>query len=79
MINVTISKKEIQNIEPIYPRLMIRKDQELVVVFTSSSDGIVLNGGTSPYKDFESVGGLGLSWFEDFKSSITLQNNPTTI
>lgn len=74
MINVTVGEQKTQNIEPIYPRLMIRKDQELVVAFTSSSEGIVLNGGTSPYKDFESVGGLGMSWFEDMTTSITLQN-----
>lgn len=37
MIKVTVGEQKTQNIQPIYPRLMIMKDQELVVAFTSSS------------------------------------------
>ena len=72
MIKVTVGEQKTQS--NLLPKLMIREDQKLIIAFTAHGKGIVLNGGTSPYSQFESVSNLSMDFFQDFTSSITLQN-----
>ena len=72
MIKVTIGEQKTQSSG--YPKIMIRKDQGLIILFTAPSNGIVLDNGFSRYSKFEFVCMQSILCFEPFCGLITLQN-----
>lgn len=72
MINVTIGESKPQ--EKPFPKLMIWKDQNLIVYFIKSKTGVVINKGNSPYELFDKQEYFGMDFFTDFNEPITLQN-----
>lgn len=60
---------------PKYPYLGIRKDQDLIVLFSADCKGTVINKGTSPHDDGHHCGAWVMHFFVPFEGSVTLSNS----
>lgn len=60
---------------PKYPYLGIRKDQNLIVLFSAEYKGTVVNKGASPHDVGDHVISWVMSCFDPFEGSVTLSNS----
>ncbi len=71
-MKVTVNEEEVM--ENSFPKLMIYTVSDLIVLMTSSMNGIVVAGNS-----YHELGKISDTWdmqhFKDFNGTVTLQNN----